>query len=1434
MKFIHYLIYTNLLLGFTTSTYAQLSSNRNYVSSSVIKQSGVTTQSGVDALGVQGKTMQVGYFDGLGRPQQTIAVQTSPTGKDLVTAMEYDGYGREIKKFLPYPDAGSAYGGFKTTVYADQASYYNSSSAGSRQDAFPFSQTHYEFSPLNRIKEQGAAGQTWQVGSGHTIKSIFTFNTIADDVKKWSVTDNAGNFGDYSAASYAARDLYKNITIDEQGKQVIEFKDREGKVILKKVQLTATPDNVNGNNHTGWLCTYYIYDDFNRLRCVIQPKAVEQLPGSGWILSTVMLDELCFRYEYDKKGRMSMKKVPGAGAVYMVYDKRDRLTMTQDANMRVGTAKWLVTIYDDLNRPVKTGLLTDANSRSFHEGEAITSPYYYYPFNSEPTGNWELLTETHYNDYTGLPSGLSSTLNASGYSTYLNANSSENADAVPVNPSSLTKGLVTWTKVKVLDPTGHFNSTVNLYDDKGRVVQTQSINITDGLDVVTNQYNFSGQVLRSHVRHQKSGSDPVYQVATKNTLDDLGRVTTIEKALNGSATYKQISSLSYDALGQLQTKRLAPDPNNASIQLEKLVYDYNIRGWLLGMNRNYVKDDNTTSKFGFDLGYDKNGVIGSYTPVFNGNIAGMVWKSAGDEQKRKYDFSYDAVNRLTAADFNQWVSGAGSTATFDKTAGIDFGVENLTYDANGNIKTMWQKGWKITGSDYIDKLNYDYGLATTGNELRNKLYKVGDDINSSQSKLGDFKDGTNSGDDYTYDANGNLNLDNNKAISSIAYNYLNLPGTIAVTGKGTISYIYDAAGNKLKKIVQETGQPDKTTLYLFGTYEDDVLQFLPQEEGRIRLRTSDNSFQYDYFIKDHLGNVRMVLTEETKTEYYPATTFEGSQASGALSMINWEKQFYTIDNTKITATSSITGWSSSLDYPNNNGNPPHNSIASGSYPSSYTVNDVATSANMYKTNANSNKTALGFVVKVMAGDVVNIFGKSYYYAPSTTFDNNNSASLIATDLFNAFFGSAGNPAAAKGISESNLETLNSGSYALPSNLIRGGDGSSSTSPKAYINYIILDDQLRYVTSGFSRAGSSGAVKNHWNDASMQNIAVPKSGYLYVYVSNESNQDVFFDNLQVVHTRGPVLEETHYYPFGLTMQGISSQAVAFGAPNNKYKFNGKEEQRQEFSDGSGLEIYDFGARMQDPQLGRWWTIDPLADKMRRFSPYNYAFDNPIRFIDPDGMAPSDFVRDNETGKIRWDKDANSQATTKSGETYLGKNITFVFQSYIDKETWDGPNPPFGDATGLKLSSTLTIQATETEDGSFYSANVSSNTMLGPTPMGEPRDYFPGLGDDQNKEVNLKNVGGFNVTFEQHASVSEIEEFGLNVLGYDIVNVAQKLQVSFADNQLSVTAGTDVFPSAELTVNGQELFKYNQPSFVETHKMNKKNIERKPAFYTRYKN
>ena len=127
-----------------------------------------------------------------------------------------------------------------------------------------------------------------------------------------------------------------------------------------------------------------------------------------------------------------------------------------------------------------------------------------------------------------------------------------------------------------------------------------------------------------------------------------------------------------------------------------------------------------------------------------------------------------------------------------------------------------------------------------------------------------------------------------------------------------------------------------------------------------------------------------------------------------------------------------------------------------------------------------------------------------------------------------------------------------------------------------------------------------ATPDELQELTFDRMVAEENGYLIVYPSNSSEADVYFDNEQLVVASGPLIEPRHYYPYGLTMEAISSNTLTgTNYPESSVRFNGKELQSAEFKDGTGLEMYDFGAITYDQQIGRWLQIDKLATKMRRF-------------------------------------------------------------------------------------------------------------------------------------------------------------------------------------------------------------------------------------------
>ncbi|WP_188316091.1 DUF6443 domain-containing protein [Chitinophaga agrisoli] len=1159
------------------------------------------------------------YFDGLGDPLQTVTKAISPAGKDMVMPVVYDGFGREQYKYPLYA-APTGDGKFKLNPFLQDSTFGAARYPGEKTN---YSETVFEPSPLNRPLKSFGAGDSWALkGGNRPITQQYLVNTTADAVRIWDIAVTAV-LPVSTRGVYEEGQLSKSVSVNEDGLRTVEFKDKKNQLILKRVELVKGA----ADGHSGWLSTYYVYDLTGALRCVIPPRATE-LIQPNWVLTSAITEGLCYLYRFDGRNRMIMKKAPGADSTEMVYDVRDRMVFSRDGELKADSL-WMAVFYDGLNRTVMTALYKSTATRStlqtgmnaaisntqtitntipapadlvisMHDGRgqyiARNSIAFEAGFDSgagemeadiNSAGNLETISVTTANPLPGMSPAALTPLTYTFYDDY-NYSGKYNAltgdlslpqyagspyAEVITTPSTRTAGMVTGTKARILG-TDKWIATSLYYTDKGRILQTISNNANEGKNVFTSLYDFSGKVLSTFQRHTnlRSTTTPQTTVMTQVLYDAAGRLSQIIKQLNETAaTRRVIVQNSYDELGLLQRKRLGLNPANNKF-LDSLDYEYNIRNWVKTINKAYINSPaSSTNWFGLTISYDSGFTVNQYT----GNIAGVRWKAKSNNIARAYGYTYDKVNRLITADFTQQ-NASGAAWTRDNT---DFTVDELTYDANGNIMFMKQKGMNGTLIQTIDSLKYGY-VANS-----NKLSFVTDRKNNTQTQLGDFKEiNNNETIDYAYDSNGNLVKDLNKNIAAIGYNYLNLPESISITGKGSIKFLYDAMGNKLQKVVTDnTGGQSKTIItdYIDGfVYQNDTLQFLSHEEGRVRAvwnGTSPVSFYYDYFVKDNLGNTRVVLTDQPDLSSYTAT-METAQAARETALFS---------NVEQTRTTKPVG------YPDDQAGAENKFVA--------------------KLNAKDGGKKIGpsLVLRVMAGDTVQIGAKAFYKSTGPK-DNKpvNPEGMLAS-LLTVLTGSASGAAAHGGVQveqRSPLVNFNSADYQRLKQ--RDPGQNLQDKPRAWLNFALFDEQFNLVEDNSGVRQVKG-MPDELQTLAVDKMPIKKTGFIYVYTSNETAQDVFFDNVVVNVAAGPLLEETHYYPFGLTMAGISNNVLkGTKYPENRYKFNGIEK-----IGDLGLEDYDAKFRQLDPQIGRWWEIDPKPDYAQ--SVYSAMGNNPVSMSDPLG-------------------------------------------------------------------------------------------------------------------------------------------------------------------------------------------------------------------------
>ncbi|KFF23444.1 RHS repeat domain-containing protein [Chryseobacterium vrystaatense] len=356
------------------------------------------------------------------------------------------------------------------------------------------------------------------------------------------------------------------------------------------------------------------------------------------------------------------------------------------------------------------------------------------------------------------------------------------------------------------------------------------------------------------------------RVITENFIYDHQNRLLVHKHQVDSNPEEILAQNKYNELSQLESKKVGGVSLGSALQT--VDYKYNIRGWMTQIN-DPVNLGNDL--FGYKINYNQ--VEGlevpnadypdlKVKPRYNGNIAEVSWKTRTEENEalKRYGYTYDSLNRLSAG-FYQKAGNESAKEYFEK----------LEYDFNGNITRLKRSAGLPAGNTTalaIDNLRYDY----TGN----KLIRVTDEQQNTSGYPYVATPGVIGYDNDTGDGNGNMISHPDKGISSIQYNYLNLPQQV-IQNSAVTKYTYRADGIKVKKLFKdiETDYLDgfqyKSTKPSEGN-SGGLVVVDPNEVAVIKLRiipTSEGYFdtvinQYIYNFTDHLGNVRLSYSDSNK------------------------------------------------------------------------------------------------------------------------------------------------------------------------------------------------------------------------------------------------------------------------------------------------------------------------------------------------------------------------------------------------------------------------------------------------------------------------------------------------------------------------------------------------------------------------------------------
>ncbi len=1028
----------------------------------------VTNEASLSTLSAEDKVTSFQYYDGLGRPLQTITASASISGKDVISHYQYDPVtGIQNESYLPYTSNNAKPGAFidPTKALTDLKSFYNLGGTGWEADGHPYTLTEFEDSPLMRTKSVTGVGDNWHNNNKQTtFEYIIHDGSVSgpDRLAKWSISDQVDKELTIPRAYsfYGAGEITITQSTDVQGKVSQTCMDNRGLTVATRVK--------KGND---WVTTYNVYDDFGQIRYVIPPVIT---PSST--MSAEQKAGYLFQYIYDERHRLIKEKSPGVGWTYYCYDKWDRLVMSQDAGQRK-TNDWIFVKYDKHNRAIITGRKrqntnpdnwwADAKLSTASRFENVASNETGYTTNlSLPQTHDELYTITYYDNYNFK---IYSGWDAEGIDLNFKT------DGLNVSSSNAVKGLVTGSKVKILNSNTWLN-TISYYDDDYKNVQIVAENHLGGFDRISTESNFAGEVLKNKLSHSylKTGNAQLTYLQ-EFEYDQGGRLFRAYSQINNEPKIL-MTEYAYNELGDVIEKNLH-STNSGSSFLQSLDYTYNIHGALRSVNKPDLSSDGTGHEnradlFGMKYHYETLPNISGVSAQkrYDGSLAAIEWKSSNagldafDHQV--YQYKYDDLNRLFDAKSSKSMAGSWMTGNYSSSINYE--------DDNGNIKSINRYTKEGTGSALMDQLTYKYQSNS------NKLSEVIDAADDEKGYV-DLPMGNN---EYAYDnETGNLTGDANKQIENVKYNHLQLVERIDFFDGTQISFSYDAVGNKLsKKVTDSDGSVIVKVDFVGGIeYLDDKLTQISTDQGRAYKQ--NNKFHYEYMITDHQGNNRV--------------------------------SFGVLPDRKVYTTGLETDEDQFFEVPANVRQPIENHTPLGSW-------------SAHLNNAIGKNLGPAIRLAVNTGDAVSIEAWGSFALKGT--NPLGTLSNVATTLAATLGISSASSASEYNNLVENIVNPAGGIFGL------NGDESPGL-PQACLQWIYLNTSFEFVNAGFAKLDPNTSVYQKLS-LEVPTSLINQPGYIYIYVANETNYDtdVFFDDISVTHessmTNYKVTQVNDYYPFGM--------------------------------------------------------------------------------------------------------------------------------------------------------------------------------------------------------------------------------------------------------------------------------------------------------------